>query len=107
MSHKSLISFLLRYEMNVLDAPESPILARRLERDVKSRGYSVERVMRLFPELKRDSEKFIEPARGVAVIVHVWSFFRDSLESEFHQKAEEEYPISEESSYWQHSEGTM
>jgi hypothetical protein len=39
--------------------------------------------------------------------VHVWSYFRDSLESEFHQKAEEEYPISEESSYWQHSEGTM
>jgi uridine kinase len=57
--------------MNVLDAPESPILARRLERDVKSRGYSVERVMRLFLELKRDSEKFIEPARGVAVIVMV------------------------------------
>ncbi len=53
------------------DAPESLLLARRLEQDVKSRGYSVERVMRLFPELKRDYEKFIGPVKGVADVVVV------------------------------------
>lgn len=52
-----------------LDAPDDLLLARRLERDVKSRGYSVERVMRLFPELKRDYQKFIEPVKGVADMV--------------------------------------
>jgi phosphoribulokinase len=52
-----------------LDAPDSLLLARRLERDTKQRGYSVERVLRLFSELKWDYERFIEPARDVADIV--------------------------------------
>ena len=52
-----------------LDAPETLLLARRLERDTTQRGYSVERVMRLLPELRRDYEKFIEPMRGMANIV--------------------------------------
>jgi uridine kinase len=49
-----------------LDAPESLLLARRLKRDVEQRGYSVGRVMRLLPELRKDYEKFIEPVKGVA-----------------------------------------
>jgi phosphoribulokinase len=52
-----------------LDAPESLLLVRRLERDVKQRGYSVERVLRLFPELGKDYQRFIEPARDVADMV--------------------------------------
>jgi uridine kinase len=52
-----------------LDAPDSLLLARRLERDTTQRGYSVERVMRLFPELKRDYRKFIEPMKEAADLV--------------------------------------
>jgi uridine kinase len=52
-----------------LDAPDSLLLARRLKRDVEQRGYSVGRVMRLLPELRRDYEKYIEPVKGEADLV--------------------------------------
>ena len=37
---------------------------------------------------------------------HVFSQFRDTLESEFQQSAKEQYPVPIGVAYWQHSEGT-
>ena len=39
--------------------------------------------------------------------VHVWSYFRESVEPEFERKAKTTHPLSEGSVYWQHTEGTM
>ena len=33
--------------------------------------------------------------------------FRDQIDTEFQQQAEEQFPIPQGSSYWQHSEGTI
>ena len=46
-------------------------LPRGLERETVQRGYGVEEVMRSFPELKWDYEKFIVPVRGVVDLVLV------------------------------------
>ncbi len=39
--------------------------------------------------------------------VHYWSAFRQALESSVEEEARRTFPIPEDASYWQHSEGTM
>lgn len=49
-----------------LEASGEELMRRRLKRDIAERGYSEERVRDLFPDLKKDYERFIEPMKGEA-----------------------------------------
>ena len=56
----------------LMEIPEDRLLQIKLERDVKERGYSPERVIEYFNELQKDHERYIAPVRdSVSMVLEV------------------------------------